>query len=58
VLHQAVEVLKKHNVNAFNAVGIFDKVIKSVYIDQCCHFNRLGNEIFADFIAGCILRNF
>ncbi len=58
VLYKAMEVLKKNNVNAFNAVGIFDKVKETVYIDQCCHFNRLGNEIFADFIAGCILRNF
>jgi hypothetical protein len=58
VLHKAVKVLKKNKVNAFNAVGIFDKVKETVYIDQCCHFNQLGNEIFADFIAHCILKSF
>ncbi len=57
VLRQEIEVLKRNNVNAFSGVEIFDKVKETVYIDNCCHFNRLGNEIFADFIAECILLN-
>ncbi len=56
VLQQAVEALKKNHVNAFSAVGIFDKIKETVFIDQCCHFNQLGNEIFADFMANCILK--
>jgi hypothetical protein len=55
-LHQQVEVLRKNNVNAYSGVEIFDKVKETVYIDNCCHFNRLGNRILADFIAESILR--
>lgn len=58
VLQKAVDALRNGNVNAFNASGIFDKVKETVFIDTCCHFNRLGNEIFADFIAESILENF
>lgn len=57
VLQQELEVLRKNNVNTFSAVEIFDKVKETVYIDNCCHFNRLGNEIFADFIAEAILKS-
>jgi hypothetical protein len=57
VLLKAVDALRNGNVNAFNAAGIFDKVKETVFIDTCCHFNRLGNEIFADFIAESILKN-
>ena len=56
VFEKAVAALKQNNVNAFSAVGIFDKVKEEVFIDKCCHFNRMGNEIFADFMAECILR--
>ncbi|MGD2084695.1 MAG: hypothetical protein PVH61_00790 [Candidatus Aminicenantes bacterium] len=54
VLRQEIEVLRKNNVNAFSGVEIFDKVKETVYIDNCCHFNRWGNRIFADFIAKSI----
>ena len=56
VLEKAVGVLRQNGVKAFSAVGIFDKVKEAVYIDNCCHFNRLGNEIFADFMADYILK--
>jgi len=58
VLHRVIEALKKNQVNAFSAAAIFDNVKETVFIDKCCHFNRYGNEIFADFIAGCILKNY
>jgi hypothetical protein len=54
VLRQEIEVLRKNNVNAYSGVEIFEKVKETVYIDNCCHFNQLGNEIFADFIAESI----
>jgi len=50
-LLKEVENLKKKDVNAFSAVEIFDKTSVTIYIDNCCHFNQLGNELFADFIA-------
>ena len=56
VFEKAVAVLQQNHVNAFSAVGIFDKVKETVYMDKCCHFNRKGNEIFADFIAESILK--
>lgn len=55
MLHRVIGVLRKNHVNAFSAAGIFDKITRTVFIDRCCHFNRLGNEIFADFIAAHIL---
>jgi hypothetical protein len=38
-----------------SAVAIFDDEPGTLYIDDCCHFNALGNEILADFIADAIL---
>lgn len=57
VLQQQIEVLRKNNVYAFSALEIFDNLKETVYIDNCCHFNRLGNRIFADFIAESILNS-
>lgn len=57
VLQQGIEVLRKNNVNAYSAAEIFDKVKETVYIDNCCHFNRLGNQLLADFIAESILKS-
>ncbi len=54
-LGQEIESLRKNNVNAYSAVEIFDKVKETLYIDNCCHFNRLGNQLLADFIAESIL---
>lgn len=56
VLEKVVGVLRQNGVMAFSTVGIFDKVKEAVFIDQCCHFNRLGNELLADFMVECILR--
>lgn len=54
-LLQAIENLQKNHVHAFSAAEVFDGLKETIYIDNCCHFNRQGNEKFADFIAGCIL---
>lgn len=56
VFEKVVNVLRRNGVKAFSAVGVFDKVRETVFIDQCCHFNRLGNEILADFMVDCILK--
>ncbi|MDQ1349710.1 MAG: hypothetical protein QG657_10 [Acidobacteriota bacterium] len=56
VFEKVVGVLRRNGVKAFSAVEIFDKIKETVFIDQCCHFNKLGNDIFADFIADCILK--
>ena len=54
VLQAAIPRLRENQVNAFSAVEIFDNLEKTVYIDNCCHFNRLGNEVLADFIVQCL----
>lgn len=49
------DTLAANNVWFYNAIPIFDNEPEMVYIDNCCHYNRLGNEILADFIAASIL---
>jgi hypothetical protein len=39
----------------FNAVDIFDKEPRPVYIDDCCHYTLVGNHLLADFIASAML---
>lgn len=56
VFEKVVGVLRRNGVKAFSAVEIFDKIKETVFIDQCCHFNKLGNDLLADFIADCILK--
>ncbi len=57
LLEKAVELLRKRGVNVFSAAAIFDKVAETLYTDTCCHFNPRGNQILAEFIAGCILKD-
>ncbi|CBN55858.1 MULTISPECIES: hypothetical protein [Kamptonema] len=48
--------LQKNNVRIFDAVNIFDKTKESVYIDSCCHYNKKGEEIFANYVGNSILK--
>jgi hypothetical protein len=50
-------VLGEHNVNFYNGIPIFDQEPGLIYIDNCCHYNQLGNNILADFIATSILES-
>lgn len=47
--------LVQNGVDFHSAVAIFDDESSTLYSDDCCHFNTLGNEILADFIADAIL---
>ncbi|HSN74633.1 MAG TPA: hypothetical protein VL334_06000, partial [Anaerolineae bacterium] len=47
--------LVQNGVDFHSAVAIFDDEDSTLYSDDCCHFNTLGNEILADFIADAIL---
>lgn len=49
------ERLAQSGVAFHSAVDIFDDELNTLYIDDCCHFNALGNETLADFIADAIL---
>ncbi|MGL6282319.1 MAG: hypothetical protein ACRC2J_07925 [Microcoleaceae cyanobacterium] len=54
VLLSRVNDLKNMQVNIFSAVNIFDQQKETVYKDACCHFNDLGEDMFADFIFNSI----
>jgi hypothetical protein len=50
------EVLKSR-VNFLNATDIFDHEPAAVYLDDCCHYTRRGNQILADAIVRQILNS-
>lgn len=54
-LLEQTQTLAENNVNFYNAVPIFDRETHPVYIDACCHYNELGNQILARFIANAIV---
>ena len=54
-LFQKLDTLKQNRVNIFNGVTIFDAERETVYIDDCCHYNQLGREIFAKYVADSIV---
>lgn len=54
VLLSRVNDLKEVQVNIFSAVNVFDNQKETVYKDACCHFNDLGEDMFADFIFKAI----
>ena len=37
---------------------VFSDVPDTLFIDECCHFNRRGNEILAEAIAGVIVDDY
>jgi hypothetical protein len=39
----------------FDATRVFDTEASPVYVDDCCHFTRKGNELLADFVADAVL---
>jgi hypothetical protein len=52
------EQLKQEGLNVFSAATLFDGVKETMFIDNCCHFNRSGHEKFADFVANRIQDSF
>jgi hypothetical protein len=49
--------LLKNRVNFFDATMVFANIDETVYCDDCCHFNRRGNQIVADYIIQEISRH-
>lgn len=47
--------LLKAGVRFFDATHVFDRHAAPVYMDNCCHYTLLGNQVLADFIAASIL---
>ena len=47
--------LTAQNVRFFDATRVLDREAEPVYMDNCCHYTRLGNHVLAEFIATSIL---
>ena len=47
--------LKARNVRFIDATPVLDREPTAVYMDNCCHYTRTGNEVLARFIAASIL---
>jgi len=54
-LVEAQSRLLKASVRFFDATHVFDRQAEPVYMDNCCHYTLLGNQVLADFIAASIL---
>ena len=39
----------------FDATHVFDDETAAVYVDDCCHYTKKGNELLADFVAKAVL---
>ncbi len=55
ILAEKAATLRENGVNFYSGLDIFDDELEAVYGDDCCHYNALGNEILANFIARTIL---
>ncbi|MDF0551982.1 hypothetical protein [Kamptonema sp. UHCC 0994] len=56
LLLSKVELLQKVQLNIFSAVNILDDTKETVYKDACCHYNAIGDEIFATYISTSIVQ--
>ncbi|MEM1170864.1 MAG: hypothetical protein AAGJ08_17740 [Cyanobacteria bacterium P01_H01_bin.35] len=54
VLLSKIDKLKQNSVNFFNGVKILDDAKEIVYIDSCCHYAEVGENILSEFIANSI----
>jgi hypothetical protein len=55
LLRAAHSTLTPGGVQFFDATRVFDGETAPVYMDNCCHYTRLGNERLADYVAASII---
>ena len=53
-----MEIHEKHNVSFTDLTKVYKDIGETIYIDQCCHVNKKGNNILAEKIAEVILSSF
>ena len=58
LIKKGKEIQNKDNVFFTDLTKVFHDVEETVYIDQCCHINKQGNNILAQKIANTILSSF
>lgn len=51
-----VEDLRKEQVNIFSAVNVLDGAKETVYRDNCCHYNNIGQNLLGDYISEAIIK--
>jgi hypothetical protein len=56
LLVRAVERLAAEGRSCFDLTAAFASVRDTLYVDDCCHFNRRGSEILANAIADILAR--
>ena len=55
LLKAAAEDLRRSGVPIVDLTALFSQTNETVYQDDCCHLNELGNQIMADAVASDIL---
>jgi len=58
LLLSKVDDLQKAGVNVFSGVNILDNIKETVYKDSCCHYNLVGQEVFAKYVSSSIVKVF
>ncbi|MGL4503970.1 MAG: hypothetical protein ACRCU2_33215 [Planktothrix sp.] len=58
LLLKEVDKLKANQINFFNGVSILDAPKENVYIDNCCHYDKLGEDMLSNFVADSIVNVF
>jgi hypothetical protein len=43
--------MQARGVYVADATALFDREPRQVYLDNCCHYTRLGNDLLGDFVA-------
>ena len=57
MLKAAAKTLGDSRVPIFDLTGIFSNITETVYKDDCCHLNNLGNQIMADVVVSKVMLN-
>jgi len=57
LLQRAGLALRNAGVEFHDLTGLFRDEARTIYIDDCCHVNRIGNQQIADAIATAIRRS-
>jgi hypothetical protein len=56
LLIEQINQLQMEKINILNAVTVFDQTSEMVYIDDCCHYNPVGERIFSEAVAEFIVK--
>ena len=54
-LAEAIPALRDAGVPVYELFELFDDVSEPVYVDNCCHYNELGQHVLASRIADLLL---